>query len=68
LEWLGTALGNWRWASVVPFVGLRSANPPAGVGILYILLDLLVVAASSAIGPALVPMTSRLTEAPTGEA
>lgn len=47
LEWLGTAIGNWRWAPVVPFLGLRSANPPAGVGILYIVLDLLVVAVSA---------------------
>jgi hypothetical protein len=44
LEWVGTAIGNWRWAAEVPFVGLHSANPPAGVGILYILLDLIVVA------------------------
>jgi hypothetical protein len=44
LEWLGTAIGNWHWAAVVPFVGLRSANPPSGVGILYILLDLITVA------------------------
>jgi hypothetical protein len=44
LEWAGTAIGNWRWAAHVPFVGLHSANPPAGVGILYILLDLIVVA------------------------
>ena len=44
LEWSGTAIGNWRWAAEVPFVGLHSANPPAGVGILYILLDLIVVA------------------------
>jgi hypothetical protein len=44
LEWVGTALGNWRWAAEVPWVGLHSANPPAGVGILYILLDLIVVA------------------------
>lgn len=44
LEWLGTAIGNWRWAAVVPFVGLHSANPPSGVGILYILLDLITVA------------------------
>jgi hypothetical protein len=43
LEWLGTAAGNWRWEPIVPLVGLRSANPPAGVGILYVLLDLLVV-------------------------
>ena len=43
LEWVGTAVGNWRWAAEVPYVGLHSANPPAGVGILYILLDLIVV-------------------------
>jgi hypothetical protein len=50
LEWLGTAIGNWQWAAVVPFVGLRSANPPSGVGILYILLDLITVAICTA-GP-----------------
>lgn len=44
LEWGGTALGNWQWTATVPFVGLHSANPPAGVGILYILLDLIVMA------------------------
>jgi hypothetical protein len=44
LEWAGTANGNWYWVAQVPFVGLRSANPPSGVGILYILLDLIVVA------------------------
>lgn len=43
LEWAGTAIGNWRWAAVVPGLGLSSANPPAGVGILYILLDLIVM-------------------------
>ncbi len=47
LEWLGTANGNWHWASIVPGVGLRSANPPSGVGILYILLDLITVAVCS---------------------
>jgi hypothetical protein len=44
LEYAGTAIGNWRWAAEVPFVGLHSANPPAGVGVLYILLDLIVMA------------------------
>jgi len=43
LEWTGTAIGNWVWAADVPFVRLHSANPPAGVGILYILLDLITV-------------------------
>lgn len=49
LEWLGTAIGTWRWAEIVPVVGLRSANPPSGVGILYCLLDLftLMVCASA---------------------
>lgn len=47
LEWAGTAIGNWQWAADVPFVRLHSANPPAGVGILYILLDLIVVAITS---------------------
>jgi hypothetical protein len=44
LEWMGTAIGNWHWTAVVPFLGLRSANPPSGVGILYIGLDLVTVA------------------------
>jgi hypothetical protein len=44
LEWLGTSLGNWRWAAEVPLLGIPSANPPSGVGILYVLLDLIVLA------------------------
>ena len=43
LEWLGTGIGNWVWAAEVPGLGLRSANPPSGVGVLYVLLDLLTV-------------------------
>jgi len=61
LEWAGTANGNWQWAEIVPFVGLRSANPPAGVGVLYIVLDLLVVLVSSRIG-ASAPRAERLHE------
>jgi hypothetical protein len=41
LEWSGTAIGNWRWAAEVPLVGLHTANPPSGLGILYVLLDLI---------------------------
>ncbi len=52
LEWLGTGIGNWRWAAEVPWVGLRSANPPSGVGLLYILLDLLTVLAVGALARA----------------
>ena len=47
LEWIGTAIGNWHWERIVPGVGLGSANPPAGVGILYILLDLITMAICS---------------------
>lgn len=49
LEWIGTAIGNWHWTAVVPGLGLHAANPPSGVGILYILLDLFTVAASTAL-------------------
>lgn len=52
LEWAGTAMGNWQWTATVPFVGLHSANPPAGVGILYILLDLIVMAIAA---PTVIP-------------
>ncbi len=55
LEWAGTANGNWQWAEIVPYAGLRSANPPAGVGVLYIVLDLLVVLVSSRIGASSLP-------------
>ena len=47
LEWVGTAIGNWVWVADVPYVGLTSANPPSGVGVLYILLDLITVLVSS---------------------
>lgn len=43
LEWAGTMNGNWRWVADVPFTGLTAANPPSGVGLLYVLLDLIVV-------------------------
>ena len=48
LEWLGTWLGNWRWEGTVPVIGLTSANPPSGVGILYCLLDLFTILVCSA--------------------
>jgi hypothetical protein len=56
LEWAGTAIGNWQWTATVPFVGLHAANPPAGVGILYILLDLVVMAIMTR-RPAAIPAT-----------
>ncbi len=47
LEWLGTSIGNWHWTAQVPFVGLHSANPPSGVGLLYVLLDTVTIAVCS---------------------
>lgn len=47
LEWGGTWNGNWRWAAEVPYVGLIAANPPSGVGLLYVVLDLCVAALPS---------------------
>jgi len=44
LEWAGTWNGNWRWVAEVPYLGLTAANPPSGVGLLYVLLDLSVAA------------------------
>jgi hypothetical protein len=48
LESLGTAIGNWRWMPIVPHLGLRCANPPSGVGILYVLLDVTTVMLTAA--------------------
>jgi len=39
LEILGTKLGNWQWKAHVPFVGISSSNPPAGVAAFYALFD-----------------------------
>jgi hypothetical protein len=61
LEWVGTAIGNWHWTAVVPGLGLRSANPPAGVALLYILLDLIVVAITTRVAaPLPVPAADKL--------
>jgi hypothetical protein len=49
LEWAGTANGNWHWAATVPFLGLHCANPPSGVGVLYVLLDVIVIALTTRI-------------------
>ncbi|HYI13163.1 MAG TPA: hypothetical protein VEK57_29215 [Thermoanaerobaculia bacterium] len=61
LEWAGTANGNWVWTAQVPFVGLHSANPPSGVGILYILLDLIVMGVTSRFAGGRTPLPEPLT-------
>jgi hypothetical protein len=44
MELYGTALGNWRWAPLAPWLGLTQANPPFSAGAFYCALDLLVLA------------------------
>jgi hypothetical protein len=44
LEWYGTALGTWRWAEVLPWVGIPDGNPPSGAASGYVLFDILAVA------------------------
>lgn len=53
LEWLGTSMGNWTWTPEV--LGMRSGNPPSGVGILYVVLDLVTVAICTATGTGSAP-------------
>lgn len=43
MELYGTALGNWVWRPVAPWVQLTSANPPFSAGAFYCMLDLLVL-------------------------
>ena len=43
MELYGTWLGNWVWRDEVPWLGLRTANPPLAAGAFYCVLDLLVV-------------------------
>jgi hypothetical protein len=40
LEFYGTALGTWTWASTVPGLGLSQGNPPSGVASGYVLFDI----------------------------
>ncbi len=45
MELYGTALGNWTWRPVAPWVELTSTNPPFSAGAFYCMLDLLVLGA-----------------------
>ena len=44
VEWYGTALGTWRWAEVLPWVGIPDGNPPSGAASGYVLFDILAMA------------------------
>jgi hypothetical protein len=44
LELYGTAIGTWRWAAVVPGLGLPDGNPPCGAASGYVLFDIAAMA------------------------
>jgi hypothetical protein len=41
LELYGTAIGTWRWARVVPGLGIPDGNPPSGVASGYVWFDVM---------------------------
>jgi hypothetical protein len=45
MELYGTALGNWTWVRITPWLNITASNPPFSAGSLYCLLDLLVLGA-----------------------
>jgi hypothetical protein len=53
LELYGTAIGTWRWAAVVPGLGLPDGNPPAGAASGYVLFDIAAMALAPLIVTAL---------------
>jgi len=42
MELYGTWIGNWTWSPEVPWLGLRTSNPPIDAGAFYCVLDLLI--------------------------
>jgi hypothetical protein len=43
MELYGTWLGNWAWSGDIPWLELRTVNPPLAAGAFYCVLDLLIV-------------------------
>ena len=44
LEIYGTAIGTWRWAEVIPGLGVHNGNPPSGAASGYVLFDICALA------------------------
>jgi hypothetical protein len=65
MELYGTALGNWRWADIAPWVNLTQANPPYSAGAFYGVLDLLVLNAL-VLWQRISPAKNSETQAPAG--
>jgi len=55
MELYGTWIGNWTWSRDVPWLGLRTLNPPIAAGAFYCVLDLLVVCVTARISRPPVP-------------
>jgi hypothetical protein len=53
LELYGTAIGTWRWAAVVPGLGVPDGNPPSGAASGYVLFDIAAMALAPLIVAAL---------------
>lgn len=49
MELYGTSLGNWAWKPEAPWLHLSQHNPPFSAGAFYCTLDLLVLAALTAL-------------------
>lgn len=55
LEIYGTAVGTWRWAEVIPGLGVHNGNPPSGAASGYVLFDICALA----FGPKLLALVRR---------
>ncbi len=55
LEIYGTAIGTWRWAEVIPGLGVHNGNPPSGAASGYVLFDICALA----FGPKLLALARR---------
>lgn len=60
MELYGTWIGNWVWSADVPWLGLKTINPPVAAGAFYCVLDLLVVSVTTRLGAAQPPASPGL--------
>jgi hypothetical protein len=49
LELYGTSIGTWRWAPVLPGLGLPDGNPPSGAASGYVWFDVMALLAAPSI-------------------
>lgn len=53
LEFVGTSLGCWQWAAVLPHTHISAGNPPSAIGAGYCVLDALAVVVATQAAPLL---------------